>query len=298
MTDPSTDIDAAMARIREVVGVQLGVERPLAADVEVSALPRFGKDLPAELTPERAAEIMAEAERLDPWLQGPFWLGGDLVIGGAWRNDHRWQGFGEEVPADLSGKRVLDVGCNAGYDPFMFHMRGAKYVLGCEPFQFIQQARFLERLYETGVDFRPLGWQELGPAVQGTFDLVHCHGVLYHDMHPMALLQRLREMLAPGGTLYFGSMMLADPELSEYARFVPGSYYEDATWWWVPGRLAMRWMLESVGLEVRRQLAVHDGPVGEFATINGYFECGLGEPSPFQVRVDSSTGATPAPNAR
>jgi len=298
MTDPSTDIDAAMARIREVVGVQLGVERPLAADVEVSALPRFGKDLPAELTPERAAEIMAEAERLDPWLQGPFWLGGDLVIGGAWRNDHRWQGFGEDVPADLSGKRVLDVGCNAGYDPFMFHMRGAKYVLGCEPFQFIQQARFLERLYETGVDFQPLGWQDLDPAVHGTFDLVHCHGVLYHDMHPMALLQRLREMLAPGGTLYFGSMMLADPELSEYARFVPGSYYEDATWWWVPGRLAMRWMLESVGLEVRRQLAVHDGPVGEFATINGYFECGLGEPSPFQVRVDSSTGATPAPNAR
>jgi len=298
MSDRATDIDDAMARIREVVGQQLGVERPLAVEIDAASLPRFGKDIPTELSPERRAELVAEAERLDPWLQGPFWLGGDLVIGGAWRNDGRWLGFGEEVPADLSGKRVLDVGSNAGYDPFMFHSRGAEYVLGAEPFMFIEQARFLERIYQTGVDFQPLGWQDLDPAVHGTFDLVHCHGVLYHDMHPMALLQRLREMLAPGGTLYFGSMMLADPEMSEYARFVPGAYYDDSTWWWVPGRLAMRWMLESVGLEVRRRLAVHEGPPGEFATVNGYFECGLGAASPLVTRVDSSTGATPPPGTR
>ena len=105
-------------------------------------------------------------------------------------------------------------------------------------------------------------------------------------------------MLAPGGTLYFGSMMLADPELSEYARFVPGAYYEDATWWWVPGRLAMRWMLESVGLEVVRQLAVHDGPPGEFATINGYFECGLGDAVAARGARRRSSGATPAPRPR
>lgn len=298
MTDPTTDIDEAMARIREVVGQQLGVERPIAATVDIATLPRFGGELPSVLDPERRAELVAEADRLDPWLQGPFWLGGELVIGGAWRNDTRWEGFGKEVPADLSGKRVLDVGSNAGYDPFMFSMRGAEYVLGAEPFMFIEQARFLERIYQTGVDFQPLGWQDLDPAVHGTFDLVHCHGVLYHDMHPMAMLQRLRQMLAPGGTLYFGSMMLADPELSEYARFVPGAYYEDATWWWVPGRLAMRWMLESVGLTVRRQLALHDGPPGEFATINGYFECELGDPSPLEVHVERSSGATPGPAAR
>ena len=37
----------------------------------------------------------------------------------------RWVGFGQEVPQDLSGMRVLDVGSNAGYDPFMFAKRGA-----------------------------------------------------------------------------------------------------------------------------------------------------------------------------
>lgn len=292
MTEPSTDIDEAMALIRTAVERQLGVERPLPADIDVASLPRFGRATADELPDERRADLVAEAQRLDPWLQGPFSLGGDLVIGGAWRNDHRWEGFGHEVPADLAGKRVLDVGCNAGYDAFMFDARGAAYVLGCEPFHFIEQARFLQRVYETEIDFQPLGWQGLDPAVHGRFDLVHCHGVLYHDMHPMALLQRLREMLADDGTLYFGSMMLADPEMSEYARFVPGTYYGDPTWWWVPGRLAMRWMLESVGLEVRRHLPVHDGPPGEFATINGYFECGRAAAATTETRVDPAEAPT------
>ena len=87
----------------------------------------------------------------------------------------------------------------------------------------------------------------------------------------MAMLQRLRTVTAPGGTLLFGSMMLASAELSEYARFVPGSFYGDATWWWVPGRLCMRWMLETSGFVVDEEFGVHDGPPGEFAVVNGYF---------------------------
>jgi hypothetical protein len=75
-------------------------------------------------------------------------------------------------------------------------------------------------------------------------------------------------------------MMLASAEHSEYARFVPGSYYGDKTWWWVPGRLATRWMLEAAGFEVRQELDVHPGPPGEFPTVNGYFELGRGEPPP------------------
>ena len=93
---------------------------------------------------------------------------------------------------------MLDVGSNAGYDPFMFHLRGAAYVLACEPFEFHEQALFLESVYRTGVDFQQIGWQDLDPEEHGTFDLVHCHGVLYHELHPMAMLAALAAMLAPG----------------------------------------------------------------------------------------------------
>ena len=123
-------------------------------------------------------------------------------------------------------------------------------MLGCEPFEFIRQAEFLESIYQTGVEIRPIAWQDLDPQVHGTFDVVHCHGVLYHELNPVALLQRLHTMLRPGGSLLFGTMMLGDPELSEYARFVPTEYYGDPTWWWVPGRLATRWMLRAAGFDV------------------------------------------------
>jgi SAM-dependent methyltransferase len=285
--DAGTDRSAgeAMASIRRDVKGQLGVERTVVADVDPADVVRFSADLPEQLDAATRAGLVARAEELQPWLQGPFALGGDLVIGGVWRNDQRWLGLADHVP-DLAGRTVLDVGSNAGYDPFMFKLRGAAHVLACEPFEFIRQAHFLESIYRSGADFRQLAWQDLDPEEHGRFDLVHCHGVLYHDPHPMLLLERLRAMLADDGTLLFGSMMLADPALSEYARFVPGPYYGDATWWWVPGRLAMRWMLDTVGLEVREEFGVADGPPGEFPVVNGYFRAVRAEPAvpPFAGR--------------
>jgi tRNA (mo5U34)-methyltransferase len=271
MTDaPLEELDDAMAGIRRAVEGQLGTERPAWADVDPASLPRFSPDLPDQLSEDERERLLARAEELQPWLQGPFLVGGDLVIGGAWRNDHRWVVLDAELPRSLSGSSVLDVGSNAGYDPFMFNLRGADRVLGCEPFEFIEQAHFLESIYQTGVDFQRIPWQELDPERHGTFDLVHCHGVLYHEPNPMGLLARLWQLTAPGGTLLLGSMMLADPTQSEYARYVPLSYYGDPTWWWVPGRLVLRWLVETAGFDVDKAFGESPGPPGEFETINGY----------------------------
>ena len=260
----------SMSRVRAEVTHQLGEQDSVDRLFEGAKLVRFSPDLPERLSPKERERLVARAKELEPWLQGPFLLGGDLVVGGAWRIDSRWVTLGEHVP-NLNGKQVLDVGSNAGYDPFMFNLRGAERVLACEPFEFIEQARFLESLYRTGVDFQPIGWQELSAETHGTFDLVHCHGVLYHEVDPIALLRRLQEMTKPGGTLLFGSMMLADGALSDLSRFVPRSYYRDPTWWWVPGPVALRRMIESVGFEVEDSFGRSAGPEGEFATINGYF---------------------------
>jgi tRNA (mo5U34)-methyltransferase len=271
-------LDNAMERIQDAVERQIGVR--VLADLEITGakVVRFSEDLPTTLDEQERKRVLAQVHALEPWLQGPFALGGDLIISGAWRNDTRWLGLGPHVP-DLEGKRVLDVGSNAGYDPFMFKLRGASEVVACEPFDFIRQMEFLEGIYRTGIKPCRLAWQQLDPRTHGTFDLVHCHGVLYHEMHPVALLQRLREMLNENGMLLFGSMMLAGAELSEYARFVPGSYLGDPTWWWVPGRLAMRWMLDSVGLEVEEIFGLSPGPTGEFPTVNAYFRAHKSEPA-------------------
>jgi tRNA (mo5U34)-methyltransferase len=260
-----------MKHIRDSVRRQLGTDKPHGGDFDPSTLVRFSTNLPDHLSAEERDRLRDATDDLEPWLQGPFLLSGDLVVGGAWRNDLRWAALDQEVPTDLSGKRVIDVGANAGYDPFMFNLRGADSVLGCEPYEFIEQARFLESIYKTGIDFQQVGWQDLDPQKDGTFELVHCHGVLYHEQNPMGLLKRLYDMTAPGGTLLLGSMMLTEPELAEFARFVPGSYYSDETWWWVPGPAALKAMIESVGFAVEHAFGDAPGPPGEFSTSNGYF---------------------------
>jgi len=269
------NIDQSLADIREVAGRQLPGLTP--APVDAAAMVRFSPDLPARLEEDQAAALVAEAAKLEPWLQGPFFLGGDLVIGGTWRTDQRWVGLGAQVPESLAGMRVLDIGSNAGYDCFMFKHRGAEYVLGCEPHGFIAQARFLESIYKSGADFRQIGWQQLSPTEHGQFDLVHCNGVLYHEPNPVLTLQALRRMLRPGGLLVLGTMTLADVELSELARFVPDTYFGDPSWWWVPGRMCVRWMLEATGFVVEYEFGHHPGPPGEFQLTNCYFRAVAGE---------------------
>ena len=145
-------------------------------------------------------------------------------------------------------------------------------MLACEPFEFIDQARFLEAIYTHRRRLPTARWEDLDPAVHGTFDLVHCHGVLYHEPTRWPMLERLHLTVAPGGTMFLGSMMLASAELSEYAPLRPAAaYYGDPTWWWVPGRLCLRWMLETAGFDRSRGLfGESPGPPGEFPIINGY----------------------------
>ena len=54
----------------------------------------FGIPMVDRLEPAERQRLVAAAAELDPWLQGPFLLGGDLVVGGAWRTDLRWKLLG------------------------------------------------------------------------------------------------------------------------------------------------------------------------------------------------------------
>src|SRR3954463_4507211 len=55
----------------------------------------------------------------------------------------KWRVFESALPKDLTGKTVLDVGCNAGFYSMELKRRGADYVLGLDSDpRYLAQARF------------------------------------------------------------------------------------------------------------------------------------------------------------
>ena len=287
----------ALSRIRDITDAQLPSLKLPKRRLDPPTLQRFSADLPATLPEDEEQRLRSEIQRLSPWLQGPFYLGGDVVIEGTSRDDERWNALAPYLP-DITGRRLLDVGADAGYDSFMFKMLGASEVIACAPFGLVSQSRFLETVYQSGVRFEEIGWQRLDPEVHGTFDLVHCNGVLHHEPNPLGMLHRLRSMLAEDGVLLLGSMMLADPTQAEYARFAGNEHERDPRRWWVPGRLALRWMMDAAGLEAEPLPFSFSGPDAAFDVTNGYMR---GRQSKRDVQldhVDATAGAADAAPAR
>ena len=237
----SERVDRALAALRGAA--DMGLATGSAGDAWESPLPD-----PPELGDTDRARLRDRIAELGPWRQGPFPLAPDLVAGQRCTDDTRWRDLAAALPEHLADARVLDVGCEAGYDCFAFARLGAREVLGCEWTAAIGQAEFLEDVYSSGVSFEAITWEGLDPERHGTFDLIHCHGVLQRVAAPMNLLGRLWRMSAPGGRFLLGSAVLDRPDLSRYIDFAPAGDDRPEPGW-VPGRLAMQWMVETSGFD-------------------------------------------------
>ncbi len=93
----------------------------------------------------------------------------------------------------LQGKRVLDLGCNAGFWSLAAVQSGCDFVLGIDGRQLhVEQANFVFEV--KGIDPRRYHFVranlfDLAAADLGTFDIVLCMGVLYHVSKHVNLLE-------------------------------------------------------------------------------------------------------------
>jgi tRNA (mo5U34)-methyltransferase len=180
----------------------------------------------------------------------------------------KWRMFQQSIPADLTGKTVLDVGCNAGFYSIQMKRRGAARVVGIDSDPaYLAQARFAAKISRVEIEFRQLDVYQV-EQLREQFDLVLFMGVLYHLRHPLLALDLLHEH-AVKEFLVFQSLLRgssavapleADYPFSEtdvfnepgypVMHFVEESYSNDQTNWWIPNRACVEAMLRSTGFEI------------------------------------------------
>ena len=98
----------------------------------------------------------------------------------------------------FEGKRVLDLGCNAGFWSLCAIEAGCDFVLGIDGRQmYIDQANYVFEVKEVERDryhFAVANIFDLNLADFGSFDIVLCLGLLYHVSKPMDLMEKMAEV--------------------------------------------------------------------------------------------------------
>ena len=228
---------------------------------------------PLSQTALEEGTLQQQIESLAPWFH-------NLRLHGIQTAPHHFLGdypeikfasFREAIPSDLTGKTVLDIGCNAGFYSLEMKRRGAARVVGIDTNEhYLRQARFAAQIEGAEIEFRHAAVWDVA-ALEEKFDLVIFMGVLYHLRHPLLALDLVHEHVARD-LMLFQSMQRGSREILSVEQdydfnatapfddpgypkmhFIEHRYSHDETNWWVPNRACVEAMLRSSGFWIESQ---------------------------------------------
>jgi tRNA (mo5U34)-methyltransferase len=215
-------------------------------------------------------EIRAKVRALGPWFHN-IDLDGVATAPDHFLGDYpaaKWRRFAHAIPADLTGRSVLDVGCNGGFYCIEMKRRGAARVLGIDfDDDYLAQARFAAEVSGEDIEFARLSVYDVA-AIGERFDIVLFMGVLYHLRHPLLALDLIHEHVADD-LLIFQSMQRGSTQVDAIApdydfgetahfdspgypklHFIEKDYARDPTNWWAPNAACVEAMLRSAGFAI------------------------------------------------
>lgn len=215
-------------------------------------------------------ELRARIDALGPWFHN-MEIGGVRTAPDHFLYDYpanKFERFAHAIPEDLTGRTVLDIGCNGGFYSIEMKRRGAERVVGVDSDErYLAQARFAAEMLDADIEFSKLSVYDVA-ALGERFDVVIFMGVLYHLRHPLLALDLVREHVA-GDMMLFQSMQRGSGDIHPFERdydfgevahfdhpaypklhFVEDRYSGDPTNWWVPNRACAEAMLRSSGFDI------------------------------------------------
>lgn len=168
---------------------------------------------------------------------------------------------GVGLPADCTGKRVLDIGCMDGFFSFEMERRGAEVVGLDYAAPDFTGFSIAAQILGSRVEHRTANVYDLTPEGFGTFDIVLFLGVLYHLRNPMLAFDRIREVIADDGLLFVETQLPTDPAVNDspvpmWQYFPRSTLHRDGTNKWAPNPAGLKAVIEECEFEVL-QTAVH-----------------------------------------
>jgi tRNA (mo5U34)-methyltransferase len=213
------------------------------------------------------AEILKKIDTLGPWFhcidlgEGLKTKTSSLTGEPADHPRGTWEIIQRCLPEDLSGKSVLDVGCNAGFYSIEAKRRGAARVLGVDAQRpLINQALFVRRALSLDIEYRRMSVYDLSRSSVGQFDITLALGLIYHCKHLVLALEKLFEVTK--------ELLIIETAILPLKR-TPKSFEDDVTGpitlhplvyaensaetkeavfnWFLPGTKALEALLRNVG---------------------------------------------------
>jgi len=209
----------------------------------------LAEQLVADALPLDAAPDDAERARdaVALWFHTFALAPGIYTPGIARDHGYRLKVLGEDR---FAGRSVLDVGAFDGFYSFLAEHRGARRVVAVDNEQYVDwvQARFgitvaaaagfraIADLSGSQVEYHKMNAEAVRDLGE-QFDVALCFGILHRVTDPVALLQALADVLAPGGEIVletYGSTLPADTPALEVRE--PGDVYarDEFTYWGFP----------------------------------------------------------------
>jgi tRNA (mo5U34)-methyltransferase len=224
-----------------------------------------------------AAELRRKIDALG------YWYHNIELAPGVWTNPAqgqyplaRWQIIEPYVPADLTGKSVLDLSCNSGFFSIQMKKRGAGRVVGVERFgPAVKQAHLVTSTLGVDIeivhdDVYSFLWNN-----QEMFDYVFFLGLFYHLRAPLFVLDRLGLFVRE--KMYFQTVVRGDAPSAPPAEipadidindpkvltqpnfpkafFIEGLANSDWSNWWFVNSACVHAMLRSAGFTRYTQAA-------------------------------------------
>ncbi|WP_405328554.1 TIGR04290 family methyltransferase [Leeuwenhoekiella sp. LLG6367-2.1] len=216
-------------------------------------------------------DIQKQIEQLEPWFHNIHLPDGTVTAPNHFLGDFpgfKWEKIQAEIPQDLKGWNVLDIGCNAGFYAIELAKRGAEVLAIDLDEHYLKQGRWTAKQFglEHKIKFKQMQVYDLAQQPE-KYDLIWFMGVFYHLRYPLLALDILSQKA--NGMMVFQTLSLPNSEEQDIPEdvafhdreilqskswpsmsFIEHKLAGDPTNWWVPNHQGILSMLSSCGFRV------------------------------------------------